>query len=344
VHTGEGVTIEGTRYVAMPPTQTVQDGGVLFPSALGPLKPTRELVTYIEMFIRSAYLLPRRLDSKIMAYYALLTWIYDSFNTLPYLRAMGEPGAGKSELLRRVGLVCYRLMSANGAGTAASLFRSVERYRGTVFVDEMDLRDSDAANDIIKFLNLGAMKGNPIWRLEEVMGADGRKEYVERTYQTFCPKLISMQREFRDLAVGSRALTFKLQPRETIELIAAKVPLEINNDMRNRAANLRNMLLRWRMEHWKPEIEINPDFYDLDVSSRLNQVTGPLLSIAQDDPELQAEMRGFLRDYYQEQVLSRSMTIAARIIEALWKIQKYPDLRKTLVKVDPRSQMTSSTK
>ncbi|HPS41036.1 MAG TPA: toprim domain-containing protein [Anaerolineaceae bacterium] len=334
IGSGTEVVIEGQKYVAMPPTDTFKNQGILFPSNLGTLKTTGELVGYIEAYINSVYLLNDRLSGKIMAYYVVLTWLYDCFNTIPYLRAMGEAGAGKSELMRRVGMVCYRLMIANGAGTAASLFRSVERYRGTVFIDEADLERSDASADVVKFLNLGAMRNNPIWRLEEVIGEGGKKEYQERMYTTFCPKLIAMRKDFRDDAVGSRSLTFKIQPRETMELLAAKVPLEINNDMRARAQALRNLLLRWRLEHWQPEIPVDPAFYDLDISSRLNQVTGPLMAVARDDPTLQAEMRRFLREYYAELTVTKSMTIPARVIEALWKVYKYPDLRKEMIVTD----------
>jgi hypothetical protein len=65
----------------------------------------------------------------------------------------------------------------------------------------------------------------------------------------------------------------------------------------------------------------------------LNQVTMPLKAVARDDPELQAEIEKFLRAYNQETVLNRSMTIAARCVEALWKIYRYPDLRKKYVQV-----------
>lgn len=338
IGSGDSVVIEGIKYLPIPPTDTFKNLGILFPSKLGTLKTTKELVAIIEHYIVSAYLLSDKLTAKIMSYYALLTWLYDSFNTIPYLRAMGEAGAGKSELMRRVGMVCYRLMIANGAGTAASLFRSVERYRGTVFIDEADLQQSDTTNDIVKFLNLGAMRNNPIWRLEEVIGEGGKKEYVERMYTTFCPKLIAMRKDFKDDAVGSRSLTFKIQPRETMELVNANIPLSIDDDMRARALAIRNLLVRWRLEHWAPEIPIDTTYYDLNISSRLNQVTGPLMAVAKDDPGLQEEMKRFLREYYAELTISKSMTITARVIEALWKIYKFPDLRKEMIEVDTEGE------
>ncbi|MBA4420245.1 MAG: hypothetical protein C0391_03785 [Anaerolinea sp.] len=332
---GSGRTVEINHevYEALPATETFRMGGVLFPSKIGEPKPTGEMVKYVELFIKHSYLMAQDLDTKIMSYYVLLTWIYDSFNTIPYLRAMGEAGAGKSELMRRVGLICYRTISANGCGTIATLFRSVERYQGTVFIDEADLQVSDTTSEIVKFLNLGAMKGNPITRLEEIRDEEGKKSYEEKMYRTFCPKLIAMRRDYKDDAVGSRCLTFKIQPRETFELIKYHIPLEINNDMRASALAIRNLLLRWKMDHWQAEIPVDPTFYDLDISSRLNQVTGPLMAVAKDDPALQKEMRQFLREYYAEMIQTKSMTITARVIEAIWQIHKFPDLRKQYVVV-----------
>ena len=56
---------------------------------------------------------------------------------------------------------------------------------------------------------------------------DGNKDWERVSFQTFCPKIWTMRKEFRDDAVGSRSLTFKLQPRETNELKAAGIPLSI---------------------------------------------------------------------------------------------------------------------
>jgi hypothetical protein len=203
-----------------------------------------------------------------------------------------------------------------------------------VLLDEADLQQSDTENDMIKFYNLGAMRGNPIWRTIEVTGANGEKDWEAVSFQTFCPKLIAMRKDFRDDAVGTRSLTLKLNPREMTELKAAGVPLTINQEIRARAQALRNLLCRWRLETWQPEIPVDFDLYDMTISPRLNQVAGPLLAIAQDDQSQQDEIRHTLREYYKESIISQSMTIGARVLEAMWKIYQYPDLRKQMIKLE----------
>ena len=38
------------------------------------------------------------------ATYVLLTWVYDKFNALPYLRALGDFNTGKTRLIETVGV------------------------------------------------------------------------------------------------------------------------------------------------------------------------------------------------------------------------------------------------
>lgn len=331
VASGDSVVINGTRYKPEQPEETFKERGIFFPSELGSLKKPGELALIIEAFLNSVYILPNELTAKIISYWVLVTWLYDCFDALPYLRAMGASGAGKSELLYRVGLVCYRLMMAGGADTVSTMFRSVERFHPTVLFDEADIEKSDASNEIVKFLNFGAMKNHPIWRAEEFIDENGKKSYKSKMYPTYCPKLIGMRRDFKDDAVGNRAITFKVQERGMRELMARNIPLHVTEDIHQRATAIRNLMVRWRLEHWQPEIEINMDYYELDISARLNQVTGALMMVAKDDEALRSEMKTFMRGYYLEMTQNKSMTIIARVIESILKIYQYPDLHKLMV-------------
>jgi len=327
VDVAQAVMIEGRKYIPKYATSFITRQACVFPSEMGVLKDTRELVAIVEGFIRRWYLLESSYMYRLIAYYVIMTWVYDCFQALCYLRATGEAGAGKSELMRRIGSICYRFMPASGSTSPSSFFRAIEEYRGTLFIDEADLRDGgDMSNDMVKVLNLGAMKGGHIWRMEEVV-REGRKEFEVASFNTYGPKLIAMRKEFRDDAVASRSLTIKLMPREPLELKLAGVPLITNEKFRKEAAEIRNLLIRWRLQMWEVEIPMGDEYVDLEISARLNQVTMPLKAMAREDEALKGEIERFLREYNREIVLTKSMTLAARVVEALWKIHQYPDLR-----------------
>lgn len=331
---GPGVSIDGRYYEPYPPNDLLKMGSIHFPSGLGEKKSIAELITYLRMYLKSVYIMPSDKLTKLVAYWILETWLYDCFSSTIYLRAMGSAGAGKSEFVLRVGLACYRMMQASGTDTTASLFRAVHRYKGTVLIDEADISYSDTDNEMVKFYNQGAFKGRPIMRTREITLEDGSKDWETVAYNIYSPKLIGMRKDFKDDAVGTRSLTLKLVTREMPELLAAGIPLNVDENILAKAQAIRNLLLRFRLEHWQPDIPIDAAWFDLSISPRLNQVAGPLLAIARDDPDQQEDIRQVLRDYYQETILNQSMTLAARIIEALWKIWKYPDLHKEMVKVD----------
>lgn len=317
------VVIEGIKYIPKPPNKMVKSGGVLFPSTLGEKRSTRDLIEEVELFINRYYLLDDAHLVRIIAYYVLLTWIYDAFEALPYLRALGDYGSGKSELMKRVGYICYRRIAASGANTSATFFRTKEMYNGTVYIDEADLHDGgDMSNDIIKFLNLGAMKGTPITRMVETVDYYGNKVLEPTPFDTFGPKLIAMREDFRDKAVGSRSLTINVVSKETEELMEAGIPLHINDVFRQHALTMRNRLLRWRLENFVDQIELTDDLMDMHLSPRLNQVTMAVKSLAKlvNDHQLMDEITTFLRAYALEEIYERSLSVPAYLVEAIWEL------------------------
>jgi hypothetical protein len=331
------ILIDGIKYRAIPAVndRIVMSETVVFPSRLATeRKSTRELAGVVEGFLKKYYLFDDPKTPRVISYYVLLTWLYDNFRTISYLRAKGDAGSGKSELMKRVGLCCYRLTKNNGAGTMASFFRMTETYKGTVYFDEMDLSDGGGAdNEIVKFINLGAMDGNPVIRLDEVIDANGQKKYQPVPYRSFCPKLFAMRQDFSDNAVGSRSISFRLMGKEAEELLAHGVPFEITDEMDKHARNIRNLLLTWRMWEWRPgKRELGNNLVDPLVSSRMNQVTMPIKALAIDaqgneDEQFLTEIRNLLREQYAEEVQARGMTVEARVVEAIWRIYTYPDLR-----------------
>ena len=63
----------------------------------------------------------RRDFEEIATQYILLTWVYDKFNELPYLRLRGDFGSGKTRALLVIGSICYKPFFASGASTVSPL-------------------------------------------------------------------------------------------------------------------------------------------------------------------------------------------------------------------------------
>jgi hypothetical protein len=176
---------------------------VLLPSEPEEYGSEDALLPEIESFIHR-YVDVSPLFEKIACYYVLLTWVYDDFNELPYLRLRGEPGSGKTRFLLTVGSLCYKPIFASGASTVSPLFRILDSFRGTLVIDEGDFRLSDERAEIVKILNNGNAKGFPVLRSE---ATGNRGEFNPRAYEMYGPKLIATRGYFEDRALESRCLT-----------------------------------------------------------------------------------------------------------------------------------------
>src|SRR5437868_7678103 len=96
--------------------------------------------------------------------YVLLTWVYDRFNELPYLRLRGDYGTGKTRFLLTLCSICYKPIFASGASSVSPLFHMLDRFGGTLIIDEADFRFSDEKADLTKILNNGNVRGFPVLR------------------------------------------------------------------------------------------------------------------------------------------------------------------------------------
>jgi len=148
-----------------PQNNLIKNDVVLLPSEPEEYGSEAELFANIRSFIHR-YVDVSPLYEQIASYYVLLSWVYDRFNELPYLRLRGDPGSGKTRFLLTVGSLCYKPIFASGASTVSPLFRIIDAFRGTLIIDEGDFRLSDEHADIVKILNNGNAKGFPVLRSE----------------------------------------------------------------------------------------------------------------------------------------------------------------------------------
>ncbi len=318
VGTADYLDLDGKRLV--PKMDAIVRAGVVsFPSKLGDLTDTAALLAIHENFYRRSFLLDNPLMYKMAAFYSLFTWVYDAFNELPFLRARGDKDTGKSAIMLRTGYLCYRLIRSTGISSTASLKYIASIYKGTIFLDEMDI--ADQFDERIVMLNVSAMKEQAnILTMTSVKTADGLTVFEPIVHNVYGPKLITMYGKFGDPATESRCVTFDCYEKEIAELKAKNIPRRLSDDWREDALRIRNLDMRWRLEHWQPNINIPEELEDDRVSTRTNQVTVPIKYLVKDDPAALESVTRVVLALYEEQLRDKAASFEARILEAILAI------------------------
>lgn len=285
----------------------INKGVILFPTALGEYENERKLIDDIQSFIHR-YVDVSPFFEKLSAYYVMFTWLYDNFNTLPYLRVLGDYGTGKTRFLQTVGSICYKPMFAGGATTPSPVFRIIEMFKGTLVLDEADFKASEDWADIIKILNCGFQAGFPVLRTEET---NGKRE--PHAYDCYCPKILATRREFKDKALESRCLTERLT-----ETARHDIPLLLDKEFYDKTQELRNVLLRFRFKHFEKH-KIDLTMQDKTIEKRLSQVIMSIYSII-EDPKIRAEIGVFMKEYNKKIIVDRGEQFEAMILEKMFEI------------------------
>lgn len=210
----------------------------------------------------------------LASYYILLSWVYDAFNELPYLRLRGDYGSGKTRALFVIGSLCYKAFFASGASTVSPIFHTLDTFRGTLIFDEADFRFSDEKSELVKILNNGNVRGFPVLRTAITQ----KKEFEPRAFNVFGPKIVAMRKSFEDAALESRFFSEEMGTRP----LRKDIPINLPEKQKEEALELRNKLLAYRLSTL-PKLHIDESLVDPNLSPRLNQVLVPLLSIVEED-------------------------------------------------------------
>jgi hypothetical protein len=258
-----------------PDNNLLTNNVVLFPVEPAAYGSQLELIDEVRAFIHR-YVDVGDSFERIASYYVLLTWLYDAFNEVPYLRLRGEFGTGKTRFLQTVGSLCYRPIFTSGASTVSPLFHLLDMFGGTLILDEADFRYSDEKAEITKILNNGHVRGMPVLRSQ----LNRNREFNPHVFKVFGPKIIAMRGDFVDAALESRFITYETQSRPLRDDICISLPASYDDE----ATALRNKLLMYRFENWGRHTPQN-ELADPTLPPRTNQVLLPLLAIVDDERE-----------------------------------------------------------
>jgi hypothetical protein len=244
---------------------------------------------------------------QVVTYYVLLSWLYDAFNDLPYLRLRGDFGTGKTRALLVIGSLCYKAFFASGASTVSPIFHTLDAFRGTLIFDEADFRFSDERAEIVKILNNGNVRGLPVLRTM----VNREREFNPQAFQVFGPKIVATRGSYEDRGLESRFITEEMGSRE----LRSDIPINLPETFKKEARELRNKLLLYRF-HRRFEVKLDPSLAVPNVEPRLNQIMLPLLSVI-GDPKLRAELRNVALKAQASIVADRGLLMEAQVLEIL---------------------------
>lgn len=282
---------------------------VLLPEDVGEFGDKGDLLEAVRSYIHQ-YVDLSPTFKEIATHYVLLSWVYDAFSELPYLRFRGDWGTGKTRALLTIGSISYKPFFASGASTVSPIFHVLDVFGGTLVLDEADLRFSDATAELTKILNNGNLAGMPVLRTM----SNRHRELNPQAFKVYGPKLIGMREHFSDRALESRFLTEETGQRPLRPDISIHLPASLTTE----ATALRNRLLAWRF-HARHRVSVDPSRLVPDIAPRLNQTALALLSIVDDASvrdRIARELVGEEARVFGERASSTEFTVLAAISEA----------------------------
>lgn len=308
----ERLKIGERKFLPIPANNIIRKKVILLPSEMTELRDEGELLFAIKA--HNARYFDFGTDEtfeQLCMIYPFFTYLARQFRTVPYLRALGDYGTGKSRLLKTMGPICYQPIMTNAGSSASSLFRILDLFtNSTLVLDEADFNNSDEASMIAKILNGGNEKGQPILRSEKnAMG-----NFDAAAFDVFGPKIIGMRKDFQDQATASRCLTKEMLPIMPHPRIPLDLPpVEIYE---KECMGIRNALFTYMMHNMQKDCQVDLGAIDRAMDSRTAQVTVSLLTVMKSEAGRDL-VREYLKNVTEERKGERYATFTARVLEGV---------------------------
>ncbi|HEX8286975.1 MAG TPA: hypothetical protein VF556_03210 [Pyrinomonadaceae bacterium] len=292
----------------------LKDGGIQLANELTEYGTEADLDADIEIYI-STYLDLNPLQLKLTAKYIRFTYVFDKVLELSYLNPTGDPGSGKSRFGLTVCMAAHRGLSLI-TPSAASLYRIVDKFKPTLFIDEFNSNaNSDDAAAIIQILNAGFQKTAQIPR--QVATGDGN--FKTEMFDAFCPKIIGSLKQSASNAFNSRCIEIQME-----RTIRNDIPLRLSQNLLNDAQRIRNKLTLWRLRNFNHDFEAKLDQAESElrkagIMPRSIQISIPLFALI-EDKKLKYEFKHLLKGRDEVLTAEKQRTIDGEIVCALHEI------------------------
>jgi len=233
-------------------------------------------------------------------------WLYDKLNIMiPYLRALGDTGCGKSRFLDVIGGISYKTMMVGGSVTPAIMYRVAEKWKGTMIIDEADWKNTDEYSEVIKIINCN----QPNRRILRCKG-DNYDEI--QAFNPWCPRIFATRRMFYDVAAESRMLTVQMK-----ETSRDDIPIALDDEFYEEQRRLRNQLLMYRLKNWsRVNSSVKPIVDFTGIEPRSKQIMYPIAIVFSHRKEILDELSIIMRKRQSELIKERASTYDGVIVNA----------------------------
>jgi len=200
----------------------------------------------------------------------MATWLRDNFDVYTYIALLGPYSSGKSRVLEVLGEICFNSVLSPNISPAA-IARLIEKYRGTLFLDEFQHLDTPDKKEIIKLLNSGYREGMRYVRV----GEKDVEVYNVSGFKVFA----AVEELVRSLQTRSIEINMMELPKGKEDMVRFTID-------RNRAKELKARLLYFRLKYLGKSDENDPEnlcreIFEKGVKDRrLIEISLPLYYIA----------------------------------------------------------------
>lgn len=289
--------------------EEITKGAILLPTKAEPYGDDDKLDADIKYFIHKWLDIPPEY-LQFSIWNIKRSWVYQKFHSLNYLRVMGDTGQGKSRFLDTIGSLHYKPIFASGAATAAPIFRIIDKWQGTLVIDEADIKITDETAEIIKIINQGYERGKFVLRCDQ---NDANKL---NCFDPFCPKVLATRKPFEDKAVESRCITHVMTGTTRRDIIFTLTPTFFEE-----ARVLRNKLLMWRFHNYGQIAQESLTIDDWgELEPRIQQVVSSYIAMFGHNSDQMVKFKEFMKEYQSELIEERATSWAGQIVTAIYEL------------------------
>jgi hypothetical protein len=228
-----------------------------------------ELLTELAATFSRFLALPSDAEPETAALWVVHAHAHDAAEASALLAVTSPaPRCGKTRFLTLLGALVPRPLPTSDISPAA-LYRTIERERPTLLVDEADdIGDEECARELRRILRAGYTHMTAY-----IVRCEG-DNHEPRTFSVWCPKAVALVGRLRG-ALGDRAIEIRMRRRRRDEPIARLRASRIAKELEP----LRRRCARWARDHADAlraaDVAIPPELDD-----RAAELWGPLLAIA----------------------------------------------------------------